>query len=84
MREVTLAVNEASKNNGNDAKKVCENFGCVVREHKNASPNYELRSQASIEAHEEKMQAIQRKIKGCFDILHSSKNQSSLLRNWQN
>ncbi|CAO4386610.1 unnamed protein product [Caenorhabditis nigoni] len=50
----TLTINEALKDNGNDAKKVCENFGCVVREHKNARPKFKLRSQASIEAHEEK------------------------------
>ncbi|CAO4386608.1 unnamed protein product [Caenorhabditis nigoni] len=50
----TLTINEALKDNGNDAKKVCENIGCVVREHKNARPKFELRSQASIEAHEEK------------------------------
>ncbi|PIC11916.1 hypothetical protein B9Z55_028765 [Caenorhabditis nigoni] len=49
----TLTMNEALKDNGNDAKKVCENFGCVVREHKCDRLNYELRSQ-SIEAHEEK------------------------------
>ncbi|PIC11897.1 hypothetical protein B9Z55_028769 [Caenorhabditis nigoni] len=77
----TLTINEALKDNGNDAKKVCENFGSVLRvsiyivilllnynvelqEHKSARLNYALRSQASIEAHEENMQAIQKKLTG--------------------
>ncbi|PIC11904.1 hypothetical protein B9Z55_028773 [Caenorhabditis nigoni] len=60
---ITLEGNEALKDNGNDAKKVCENFGCVVREHNAARPNYELCSQAKVEAHEEKMEAVQKKLK---------------------
>ncbi|ULT83987.1 hypothetical protein L3Y34_012953 [Caenorhabditis briggsae] len=80
MRNVTLAVNEALKDNGNDAKKVCENFGCVVREHKSARPNYELRSQTSIEAHEEKMQAIQKKLKECFDKATTAELKEDLLK----
>ncbi|PIC11912.1 hypothetical protein B9Z55_028779 [Caenorhabditis nigoni] len=63
----TLTFNEALKDNGNDAKKLCENCGCVAREHSGARPKDELRSQASIEAHEEKVQAIQKKLKRCFN-----------------
>ncbi|CAP20688.2 Protein CBG23971 [Caenorhabditis briggsae] len=79
----TLTINEALEDNGNAAKKVCENFGCVVREHKNASPNYELRSQASIEAHEEKMQAIQKKLTGFFDKATTAELGKDLLKEAQ-
>ncbi|CAO4381203.1 unnamed protein product [Caenorhabditis nigoni] len=58
----TLAINEALADNGNDAKKVCDNFG-VIRAHTGARSNVELRSQASIEAHEENMEAILMKLK---------------------
>ncbi|PIC15798.1 hypothetical protein B9Z55_022636 [Caenorhabditis nigoni] len=54
----TLTMNEALKDNGNDTKKVCENFGCLVKERKSARPKFKLRCQASIETHEENMQAI--------------------------
>ncbi|PIC11909.1 hypothetical protein B9Z55_028776 [Caenorhabditis nigoni] len=56
------------------------NYNAELQEHKSARPNFELRSQASIEAHEEKMQAIQKKLEECFDKATTAGLKEDLLK----